>query len=156
LALPLLASGQAQKDVTHNEALLRLDQLVQPLVQSRSLLAPPANPAPGAAYIVPPTGNWPHPAHSLVHWDGVGWMLLPPRAGLVAYVVDEAAVLVADGNGWPSRWPCAGLTIAGRAVLAVPPAVIAPASGGAVVDVEARAVLGNIVAALAAQGIVVT
>ena len=28
LALPLIAAGQAQKDVTHNEAVLALDRLV--------------------------------------------------------------------------------------------------------------------------------
>jgi hypothetical protein len=32
LALPLLAAGQAGKEVTHNEALTRLDMLVQPAV----------------------------------------------------------------------------------------------------------------------------
>lgn len=156
LGLPLLASGQAQKDVTHNEALLQLDQLVQPLVQSRSQLAPPASPALGAAWIVPAGGSWPQPAGSLVQWDGSGWAVQPPRAGLVVHVADEAVMLVADGSGWPARWPCQGLTISGRAVLAAAPASVAPANGGAVVDAEARAVLTSLLAALAAQGIVVT
>jgi hypothetical protein len=154
LGLPLLASGQAQKDVTHNEALLRLDQLVQPLVQSRSQLAPPASPALGAAYIVPPGGSWPQPAGSLVQWDGSGWAVQPPRAGLVVVVADEAAMLVADGSGWLSHWPCAGLGIGGRAVLAAAPASVAPPSGGTVVDAEARAVLASLLAALVAQGII--
>ncbi len=32
LALPLLAAGQAQKELVHNEALLRLDLVSQPVV----------------------------------------------------------------------------------------------------------------------------
>jgi hypothetical protein len=154
LALPLLASGQAQKDVTHNEALLALDQLVQPLVQSRQLAAPPANPAPGQAWIVPAGGSWLQPAASLVQWDGSGWAVLPPRAGLAVFVADEGVMLVADGNGWLAGWPCAGLRVAGRQLLAAPLSSVAPPSGGSVCDVEARAVRAGLLAALAAQGII--
>lgn len=153
LALPLLASGQAQKDVTHNEALLALDQLVQPVVQSRTLLAPPASPAPGLAWIVPAGGSWPQPVGSLVQWDGGQWRALPPRAGLVVHVLDEAVMLIGTGNGWQARWPCAGLAIAGRAVLAANPAPVSPAAGGATQDVEARQALASLLAALVAQGI---
>jgi len=60
LSLPYLAPAQAQKHVTHNEALGLLDAVVQLAVQSRSQTEPPADPAPGARYIVPPgaTGAW--------------------------------------------------------------------------------------------------
>ena len=52
LALPFIAQGQAQKEVTHNEALLRLDALVQIAVRSRSLAAPPGSPADGERWSV--------------------------------------------------------------------------------------------------------
>ena len=53
LSLPYLAPAQAQKHVTHNEALTLLDAVVQLAVASRSQSEPPVDPAPGARYIVP-------------------------------------------------------------------------------------------------------
>ena len=40
-ALPLLAAGQADKELTHNEALACLDILLQPVVQAVGLTVPP-------------------------------------------------------------------------------------------------------------------
>ena len=51
MALPLIDAAQAQKHVTHNEALRLLDALVQLAVESRTLTAPPGSPAEGACYI---------------------------------------------------------------------------------------------------------
>ena len=45
LGLPLIDAAQAQKHVTHNEALRRLDELVHLSVAQRNALAPPASPA---------------------------------------------------------------------------------------------------------------
>jgi hypothetical protein len=81
LQLPYLAAAQAQKHVTHNEALRMLDALVQLSVLDRSRTAPPASPAEGDRHIVGAgaTGLW-------AGWDGAiaafidgGWMRLPPR-----------------------------------------------------------------------------
>ena len=44
LGLPCIEGSQAQKHVTHNEALRILDTLVQLAVQDRDLTAPPATP----------------------------------------------------------------------------------------------------------------
>ena len=52
LGLPLMAAAQAQKHVTHNEALALLDALVQCAVLDKDLATPPASPAEGARYIV--------------------------------------------------------------------------------------------------------
>ena len=60
LALPYIEAAQAQKHVTHNEALDRLDLLTQLAVESRTLTAPPGSPTDGARYIVAggATGAW--------------------------------------------------------------------------------------------------
>jgi hypothetical protein len=55
LSLPLLAAAQAQKHVTHNEALLALDALVQCAVLDRDLAAHPPPPENGERYIVGPS-----------------------------------------------------------------------------------------------------
>src|SRR5690606_18434255 len=52
LKLPYIAPAQAQKHVTHNEAIRALDALVHIAVEDRDLPEPPADPADGARYIV--------------------------------------------------------------------------------------------------------
>ena len=60
IGLPLLEASQAQKHVTHNEALLLLDAMVHLAVISRVLATPPASPADGDRYLVAAsaTGDW--------------------------------------------------------------------------------------------------
>ena len=60
LLLPDILAAQAQKHVTHNEALRLLDGLVQLSVLDRDLTAPPGSPADGDRHIVASggTGNW--------------------------------------------------------------------------------------------------
>ena len=60
LNLPYIAPLQAQKQVTYNEAMAALDQLVQPAVKSRTVTAPTGSPAEGDTYIVAEsaTGAW--------------------------------------------------------------------------------------------------
>lgn len=74
--------------------------------------------------------------------------------GQIALVRDEAIMLVHDGD-WRPLWPVAGLAIAGRAVLAAPPAAVAPPGGGSIVDSECRAAMAAVIAALQAQGLLV-
>ena len=51
LKLPLLQPAQAQKHVTVNEALVRLDGLAQLVMQSRSLTIPPPTAAAGTGSV---------------------------------------------------------------------------------------------------------
>lgn len=155
LALPLIAAGQAQKDVTHNEAVLALDRLVALVVASRSLTVPPPAPQSGACYIVPSAGTvaWGHPAGTLLHWQGAAWLPVTPRDGQIALLSDENLMLIHRGS-WQAQWPVAGLAIAGRTVLAVPPVSLAAPSGGTIVDSQARAMLAALLVALQHQGII--
>ncbi|MEO5615815.1 MAG: DUF2793 domain-containing protein, partial [Cypionkella sp.] len=47
LSLPLIQPAQAQKHVTHNEAVRLLDLMVQLSVKARALAAPPVSPVLG-------------------------------------------------------------------------------------------------------------
>jgi hypothetical protein len=102
LALPLIEAAQAQKHVTHNEALARLDRLVQSTVLDRDLAVPPAGPAEGDSYIVAasPTGAWAGHAGAIAVWSGGGWAFVPPAPGHVAWAVDEGRLLVWTGSAW--------------------------------------------------------
>ncbi|MEH3144413.1 MAG: DUF2793 domain-containing protein [Methylobacterium frigidaeris] len=101
LALPLLAAAQAQKHVTHNEALTALDTLVQLAVLDKDRTAPPAGPAEGDRYLVAsaaPTDAWSGWAGRVVRFQDGAWLSFVPRPGWVAYVADEDA-LYAYGAG---------------------------------------------------------
>ena len=100
--LPLLAAAQAQKHVTHNEALLQLDALGCARILDRDLTAPPASPADGDTYLVhaTATGDWTgQDGHIAFAIDG-GWRFYEPFAGLIAYVTDETKLIVFDGTAW--------------------------------------------------------
>lgn len=102
LALPLLAAAQAQKHVTHNEALAMLDALTQISVAARGVDAAPAEPPDGWRGLVGdlPDGAFAGRAGQLAWRDAGVWRFLEPRAGWIAYVEDEAAILVHDGDVW--------------------------------------------------------
>ncbi len=103
LGLAYLVASQAQKEITHNEALNDLDSLVQLSVLDRSLAAPPASPSDGDAYIVAasPTGAWEGQTGKIAFYYA-GWIFKTPRAGWLAFVQDEAKFFVWTGSAWVS------------------------------------------------------
>lgn len=102
LGLPFLEAAQAQKHVTVNEALRRLDALLHLSVVSRDLAAPPEEPEEGARYIVGPSaeGAWTgHEGELAALIDGA-WAFFAPRAGWQAFDEAAGAMLIHDGAGW--------------------------------------------------------
>ena len=83
LLLPYILAAQAQKHVTHNEALRLLDGLVQLSVLDSDLTAPPGSPADGDRYIVASgsTGDWTGWDQNVALFTDGAWLRLPPRAG---------------------------------------------------------------------------
>lgn len=102
LALPYIVQGQAQKEVTHNDALVRLDALVDLYILDRDLSAPPASPSDGDAYIVgaSPSGAWAGQAGNIAYVIDGAWRFYVPVKGLVAYIADEQKMLVFTASGW--------------------------------------------------------
>jgi hypothetical protein len=104
LGLPVIAAAQAQKHVTHNEALRILDTLVQLAVLDRDLNAPPGSPVEGQRWIVKaspaPTGGWAGHGNQIAAWQDGGWQFSVPKTGWVAYVVDEGTLVTWNGTAW--------------------------------------------------------
>jgi hypothetical protein len=102
LGLPLIAAEQAQKHVTHNEALAILDAIVQLSVKDRDLAMPPGSPAEGDRYIVAasPTDAWAGHVGDVAAWQEGAWAFFEPREGWLAYVADEDVALAFSGSGW--------------------------------------------------------
>ena len=153
--LPLIVAGQAQKEVTHNEALAAIDSKLQISLLSRQLLDPPVAPDTGDAYIIPTvaTGAWAGKEGQVALWDGFGWRFTMPSKGTVAWVADEAGCIVWDDE-WSSGWPVGSLRIGAREVLGAMPVSVPAPSGGLNIDVEARTAIAAIVSALRAQGLI--
>ena len=109
LLLPYILAAQAQKHVTHNEALRLIDGLVQLSVLDRDLTAPPGSPTDGDRYIVSSgaTGDWAGWDLNVALWADGAWFRLPPRTGWRAWVEDEGVLLVYDGSGWIGTTPAA-------------------------------------------------
>lgn len=99
--LPLLQAAQAQKHVTMNEALTRLDALAQLRVESRSVDIP-ASPVDGHAYIVPvgATGDWAGQDHRVALFLNGGWAFVTAFDGWSAWVIDAAACLRFSTGVW--------------------------------------------------------
>ncbi len=104
LLLPYILAAQAQKHVTHNEALRKLDALVQISVVDRDLATPPASPADGARYIVAasPTGAWIGHVNKIAAWQDGAWAIYAPRTGWLAWIEDEGAPVAWNGTAWVS------------------------------------------------------
>lgn len=102
LDLPLLAAAQAQKHVTHNEALASLDALVHLAVKERGRTAPPAAPAEGDRYLIGTgaAGEFAGQENKIALFDLGAWRFLAPRAGWRAYVEAESAIVFFDGAQW--------------------------------------------------------
>ncbi|EAP78104.1 DUF2793 domain-containing protein [Roseovarius nubinhibens] len=102
LSLPYIQPSQAQKHVTHNEALRQLDAVVQLAVSSASVTTPPALPEPGQRYIVPAgaSGDWAGQEGALAVFEETGWAFYAPNPGWIAWVEDSARQEVFDGSDW--------------------------------------------------------
>jgi len=102
LALPLVQASQAQKHVTVNEALARLDAMSQLIAVSRDTLVPPDTAADGTAYIVPPgaSGPWTGETARIAVFSNEGWVFLSPKAGWRAWLADRNCTSIFDGAEW--------------------------------------------------------
>jgi len=96
LSLPYLAPSQAQKHVTLNESLARLDAIVQLSVVSATTAAEPGSPDDGAVWIMPAGKSGAHWASfadgSLAYYRDGAWEQITPRDGWLA------------SNSSPSPW----------------------------------------------------
>ncbi len=106
LVLPYLAANQSQKHVTVNEALRRLDALVQITVQSAALATPPGSPAEGQRWIVATaaTGAWVGQSGKIAAWQDGAWVFYAPLDGWTAVDVSTDTLLMYNvGTGtWAS------------------------------------------------------
>jgi len=102
LSLPLILPAQAQKHVTHNEALAQLDLIVQLAVIDRVLTTAPALPTLGDRHIVAAgaSGPWVGQSGRIALYAETGWQFTQPLPGWQAHVLAEGQTAVFDGLVW--------------------------------------------------------
>ena len=101
MGLPLVQPSQAQKHVTVNEALQRIDALGQLTLQSRTVTTPPVA-ADGDTYAVPAGGtdDWAGQDGLVAIWLNSGWAFVTPKAGWHGWIADEGTPAMFDGAFW--------------------------------------------------------
>lgn len=102
IGLPLVQAGQAQKHVTVNEALARIDALVPLVIAERGRVAPPEAAAEGSVWAVPTgaTGAWAGQDGRLALAVNGGWVFVAPQRGWGAFIVAEGCRALHDGTDW--------------------------------------------------------
>lgn len=102
LDLPFIMPSQAQKHVTHNEALLVLDALLHCAVEDRTRAEPPEAPAEGQRHIVAGAAiaEWVDRDGQIAAFQDGAWAFYAPTAGMVVFVKAEGVLLLHDGEAF--------------------------------------------------------
>ncbi len=102
LGLPFLEAAQAQKHVSVNEALRRLDAAVQLSIVNRILTSPPDTSADGARYIVAASAEdaWAGHDGEIAVWSDGAWAWFEPQAGWRAFDEGEGTFVYFTGASW--------------------------------------------------------
>ena len=102
LDLPYIQPAQAQKHVTHNEALRLLDALVQLRLDGIGEITPPASPEPGETHALGAgaTGAWAGQDGNLAVWAGDLWQVITPQDGWLAIETASSRAHVFSAGGW--------------------------------------------------------
>ncbi len=135
--LPLLAVGQAQKEYTHNEALLLVDNLINPsiisIIDSPEAIDDAQNITDETrAWLIShrPSGIWSHRANAIAILTINGFRYIEPTSGMHIFNEQSGCIMMYKNNSWH-----------------LAPILAAP-NGGRVVDSQARdsilAILDNL------------
>jgi hypothetical protein len=152
-------TGQAQKELTHNECIQALENRVHPVVEGEPINLPPLNPIVGQQYLVgnAPLADFADQPGSLATWTEAGWLFARPYERLSA--VDRLSSLSwnYDGAAWSSGTVRAKeVLVEGKKVLGSRQPAIATPSGGNVVDQEARVTIGVLLSVMRQHGLIST
>ncbi len=156
LSLPLLAPGQAQKEMSHNEALARIDLALHGNIIAAGAEIPPESPVSGQCWIIgdAPEGDWAGHSGEVAGWTGGGWRFLAPCEGMRLWLGASGGFALFSAGSWTFGEAHGRLIVAGQQVVGNRGAAIEEPSGGTVVDGPARATILAVLSAMRAHGLV--
>ena len=107
LGLPFIADSQAQKHVTHIEALRILDAVIQIAVEDMTQTVPPASPVEGQRHVVASgaTDAWAGHDDTIATWQDGAWVFLVPKTGWRLWSGADASIFIFDGGVWQPLAP---------------------------------------------------
>ena len=102
LELPFIQPSQAQKHVTHNEALLKLDTMVQLSVEGFEAITPPSLPQDGEVHALGTgaTGAWAGQDGMIATFNENTWNFIAPQEGWQAWGKAEGKQHIYAGGDW--------------------------------------------------------
>ena len=156
LKMPLLAAAQAQKEMTHNEALALADIAVQAVVQAVAPATVPSSPTAGQCWIVgsSPAGAWAGRAGHVAAWTAGGWRFVAPFEGMQAWSIADGMMARRGATGWVVGAQTAStLSVNGNQVVTSRQPRVAPPTGGPTIDSQARVAIAAIIAGLETHGL---
>lgn len=100
--LPYIMPSQAQKHVTHNEALRQIDVLSHLTLKGLDADTPPQNPLEGDAYAVgaEPQGSFSGHSGAIAAFVDGAWMFYPQVLGMIAFDEASESLIVRSASGW--------------------------------------------------------
>lgn len=115
LKLPYIMPSQAQKHVTHNEALRALDALIHLRVEDRGCETPPADPAEGQRHALgpAPTGAFSGQGGRIAAFQDGAWAFHQPREGWVVWDAAAAALIVFHDGDWTPVFDLQNVSLVG-------------------------------------------
>ena len=131
-----MLSGQSQKELTVNEAVLSTDILLHTAVQTVATTVP-ATPALGQCWLVGSgaTGAFAGQVDRIAAWTEGGWRFIAPKDGTRAFDLAASAHRIYVAGAWR--------------LIAAP----AAPTGGTVIDTQSRTAISGIITALKSAGI---
>lgn len=156
-AFPLLQAGQAQKELTHNEALALIDMLLHAQVESMTVTTPPGGAATGQCWVVASgsTGAWTGQDGKIACLTSGGWRFVPPRNGLQVFNTSDGNNYVHNGTSWqPTQMRSDGVYIGGNRIISTREAAITDPTGGSTTDSQARTAISAILNVLRNHGLI--
>ena len=158
LKFPLLAAGQSQKEIFHNEALTIADVLVAGSIEEDTVRnTPPTAPAAGQCWVVgdTPTGVFVGFAANLAAYTIGGWRFVAPVDGMAMTCPVSGIRLARRGGVWERGLErCLELRVNDQKIVGPRQAAIVYPAGGATVDSAARTTINAVIDALRAHGLI--
>ncbi|WP_438728127.1 DUF2793 domain-containing protein [Parasphingorhabdus sp. DH2-15] len=137
LGLPFLFPSQAHKEVTVNEALEKIDAVMTPAIVGLADNPDTLQPVRGESWLISgnSSGEWEGCENHIAYWSSTGWRLCAPIEGQHIYDRSNGGMLFFREGAWKSY--------------------IAPelASGGDVVDEQARVAISAVIDRLVEIGV---
>ncbi len=101
LGITLVEQSQAQKEVTVNAAIVKIDAVLNRGAIDKDIATPPASPAAGDVYIIAAsaTGDWAGQDGNIAYFEQI-WKFITPNEGFSIWVNDEDKTYIWDGTDW--------------------------------------------------------